>query len=302
MDKALTRKRVWIFCALTFAVTFSYEFMNADFVNRTNGRGAIIAMIFPAACMLLTRRLTKESNNNLWIHLRGRKGYAYIFLAWYGILFTLLAGQVLFFIFNPSLFSFSTKIFATESLGSVSLEQQRNLYISGIFIFPFMLDVFFALGEEWGWRGYLLPKLTQLHGAIPAVLISSMIWSFWHMPLVIIESGSHEINPLYIFFIYLLISPALSMIFSFLTLKSGSALPAAFAHQCYNLYSKIDSLFLITDEVNNKSTNLNTPFYFRVALLYIVGILCLVHLRKEEKKGNLYLFSEAVKPTETATE
>jgi len=38
-----------------------------------------------------------------------------------------------------------------------------------------LINTFFALGEELGWRGYLLPKLLPL-GQIPAMIISGVIW------------------------------------------------------------------------------------------------------------------------------
>jgi hypothetical protein len=46
----------------------------------------------------------------------------------------------------------------------------------------------FSLGEEWGWRGYLLPRLLPL-GQWPALLISGAIWGFWHAPLVVLGAN-----------------------------------------------------------------------------------------------------------------
>ncbi|SDT14425.1 CPBP family intramembrane glutamic endopeptidase [Actinoplanes derwentensis] len=44
-----------------------------------------------------------------------------------------------------------------------------------------------ALGEELGWRGWLFPRLMPL-GAIPAILISGVIWGVWHAPLILRSS------------------------------------------------------------------------------------------------------------------
>ena len=41
-----------------------------------------------------------------------------------------------------------------------------------------------GLGEELGWRGYLLPRLLSRHRAIPASLILGFYWWLWHVPLV----------------------------------------------------------------------------------------------------------------------
>ena len=42
-----------------------------------------------------------------------------------------------------------------------------------------------TLGEEYGWRGYLLPRLLPL-GEIRATLILAVIWMTWHLPILLI--------------------------------------------------------------------------------------------------------------------
>ncbi len=39
------------------------------------------------------------------------------------------------------------------------------------------------LGEEAGWRGFLLPRMLQRYQPLKASLILGVIWSFWHVPL-----------------------------------------------------------------------------------------------------------------------
>jgi membrane protease YdiL (CAAX protease family) len=41
-----------------------------------------------------------------------------------------------------------------------------------------------AIGEEAGWRGYLLPRLASL-GEVKATLITGLIWGIWHLPLLL---------------------------------------------------------------------------------------------------------------------
>lgn len=40
-----------------------------------------------------------------------------------------------------------------------------------------------ALGEEFGWRGYALKRLTDIMGAFKATLLLGFLWSLWHLPL-----------------------------------------------------------------------------------------------------------------------
>jgi membrane protease YdiL (CAAX protease family) len=56
---------------------------------------------------------------------------------------------------------------------------------------PFLFVLLFiALGEEPGWRGFLLPHLRQRHGAIAASGVLGAVWALWHLPLL-----GHEIAP-----------------------------------------------------------------------------------------------------------
>jgi membrane protease YdiL (CAAX protease family) len=40
----------------------------------------------------------------------------------------------------------------------------------------------FGLGEETGWRGFVLPRLQRSRSALRATLILWMIWAGWHAP------------------------------------------------------------------------------------------------------------------------
>jgi membrane protease YdiL (CAAX protease family) len=47
-----------------------------------------------------------------------------------------------------------------------------------------LLPFFFGpFGEEFGWRGFLLPDLVRRVSALPACLIVGVIWALWHWPL-----------------------------------------------------------------------------------------------------------------------
>jgi membrane protease YdiL (CAAX protease family) len=39
-----------------------------------------------------------------------------------------------------------------------------------------------SLGEEVGWRGYLLPRLAPRWGLVPAALAIGLLWGLWHLP------------------------------------------------------------------------------------------------------------------------
>ncbi len=42
-----------------------------------------------------------------------------------------------------------------------------------------------GFGEEFGWRGYMLPRLARRLGPRQAVAVQALIWWAWHLPIVI---------------------------------------------------------------------------------------------------------------------
>lgn len=56
-----------------------------------------------------------------------------------------------------------------------------KIFIS-IFIFSF-LNIMPFIGEEYGWRAYLAPRLKEIYGIKKSILMTGFIWGIWHLPL-----------------------------------------------------------------------------------------------------------------------
>jgi len=53
-----------------------------------------------------------------------------------------------------------------------------------------LLTIAAGIGEEFGWRGFLLPRLQSRHSALVSGLIVGVAWATWHIPLFFIEGTS----------------------------------------------------------------------------------------------------------------
>lgn len=53
-----------------------------------------------------------------------------------------------------------------------------------------ILVILAGFGEEFGWRGFALPRLQARHSALGSTLIISIIWSLWHIPKYFVTGES----------------------------------------------------------------------------------------------------------------
>ncbi|SCC49040.1 Uncharacterized protein BTT61001_03719 [Bacillus thuringiensis] len=100
-------------------------------------------------------------------------------------------------------------------------------------IFGSLLNLIPVLGEEMGWRGYMLTRLVDAEFSRP-ILISGLIWVTWHVPIVV--AGLYVGGPsvvLSVLGIYLCIVP-FGYITACLRLITGSIWPSVIIHATWN--------------------------------------------------------------------
>lgn len=94
-----------------------------------------------------------------------------------------------------------------------------------------------AFGEEWGWRGWLLPRLMPL-GTSRALLVSGVIWGAWHAPLTLRGYNYPQLGawaaPMFVVFCV-----AYGALLGWLRLRSGSIWPAVIGHGALNASGSI---------------------------------------------------------------
>jgi uncharacterized protein len=93
-----------------------------------------------------------------------------------------------------------------------------------------------ALGEEIGWRGFLLPRLVQQTGFTVGCLLSGCIWAVWHYPGLLFADYNAGTQPAFALTCFTLMVIADAYILGWLRLKSGSLWPAAILHASHNLF------------------------------------------------------------------
>jgi len=78
-----------------------------------------------------------------------------------------------------------------------------------------------AVGEEVGWRGWMLPRLLQQYNPLKSSIILGVVWGGWHFPLFI--NGFYTHSPESIVG-YLLIGPVYAILYTWFYIRTGGNL------------------------------------------------------------------------------
>ena len=95
----------------------------------------------------------------------------------------------------------------------------------------------YGLGEETGWRGFLLPRLQTKYSALTSSLILSLIWASWHAPMFLYHENFIELGLIGTIFW------AIGLMFGSVLLtwiynnNEGSILLTAIWHGTFNLFT-----------------------------------------------------------------
>jgi len=129
-----------------------------------------------------------------------------------------------------------------------------------------------ALGEEIGWRGYLVPELAKVTSFTGVAVISGVIWTLYHVPIMLFGDYNAGAPPLYTLAMFAIGLMGLSIVLAWLRLKSGSVWPAVILHASYNTF--LQSYFDRYTVHNDVTPYLVGEFGVLIALaLVIVGFL-----------------------------
>jgi membrane protease YdiL (CAAX protease family) len=103
------------------------------------------------------------------------------------------------------------------------------LYVSRSVIFTLLVV---AVGEELGWRGWLLPALQERFSPLISSILIGVFWGLWHFPLYV--TGGYS-EPPYMVFAKVGLCIFLSILFTFLHNRShGNVLAAILLHAALN--------------------------------------------------------------------
>ena len=278
----ITKKRLLIYLGLSFGMAwlifFIFIFTGHTWTGSSPEMLSLVSLgrLAPAIAHVITRkvtnegfRLTGEKSMMLGIDLKGKKWIFFLLAMFLPVVYSTL-GDVIVWLFCPEAFG------EAEVSSFVVIIYPLISIVSGVVL------SFAAFGEEFGWRGYMMPKLIELVGMPKALIIGGIIWGLWHAPLTCV---GHNFGMDYPGFPYVgiivmcLFCTVLGTILMYVTIKTNSIWPAAFMHAVNN--SSPSAMLLFTRQ------DVEVPMWINTLSnipLILIAILCFSLMMKKKEQ------------------
>jgi uncharacterized protein len=132
-----------------------------------------------------------------------------------------------------------------NAIGAIGTKLGWNIASPAVFVSLYLLllgsttiisSLAHALGEEIGWRGFLAPHLAGRLGFTGAAIVTGLIWTAWHLPLLLFADYNSGTPWWFALACFTVMVVGLSFILAWLRLKSNSVWPCAILHASHNLF------------------------------------------------------------------
>lgn len=190
-------------------------------------------------------------------------------------------GILLFIIGIPILLYMAAHFISVLSFeGNLDLNLVDGL--KGIPIWVLLALPFGPMGEELGWRGYMLPKLLEKHSIATSTIYVGLAWGIWHLASFTFPGAAIPdflqvtVWSVSLFILYTI---SLSFIYSFVYLKTnGSVFYAILLHAFFNAASNIALDFFGETET---TSILVTGYMLDIVFAGVIGFIL---IRRHQRK------------------
>ncbi len=290
MNENISKKRLYIYLGIVLLTSWgiiSIIPLSGDKYGSTKSVIIMsIMMLMPALSSILTRIITKEGFKNMYLKPLFKNNIKYYLTAYFMTNVFIILGVIVYFIIFPNNLDLDMTVIK-EILSSNNINVDvRIIFIvqllQAILIGP-IINILFTLGEELGWRGYLLQKLCNNYSVKKSIIISGVIWGIWHAPVI---AMGHNYGTGYIgapwlgIFAMIVFCIVIGSYLSYLVIKTKSVIPCAIAHSAINASAAIG--LLLYKGTPNSFIGPSPTGIIGGSIFILVGIYCYISLSKIE--------------------
>lgn len=258
-------KEMVIYLAVTFGFGWICQIAASYFV--LNGKGELFtpllsfSMLAPIVAVFAAYRGLNAAKTGIrgWMpQFKGHMGGW--LLVWIAPVVLTVLGMAVYFGVFPARLDPNAASYLTAALGQEAYEQMyanvSGFQLCGVqiinILFAAFINMFLAIGEEAGWRGWLQPRLAKHMGRARANVATGLIWGVWHWPVMLLAGYEYQLSifqaPWYMvlagMLLFCLVTVALSFVLDWCYEKTGSIWAPALFHGGFNAAAGLGILFL----------------------------------------------------------
>ena len=248
----IERKPLTIFLIIAFAISSALFLLPLGFKSDAVMYQRMVLICWSLgmwgpgiAAIIATRLVAKLPFSSLRLNTLGPKRF-YLWAWFLPVVIAIVSGllTVLFGIakFDPNLTLIRNLMANTAGVQNIDplivILAQSAI---AVLLAPFF-NMLFALGEEIGWRGFLLPRLEPL-GQWKAILVSGLVWGIWHAP-TIAQGQNYPDYPIAGIFMMIVFCILLGTIFAWLYFNTRSPWATALAYGSVNAIAGLPIMFM----------------------------------------------------------
>ena len=267
---------VIVFLATAFGISITvgaFILANGGLRSPLTLPALLIMMFSPALGAILATKLVEHSSLRTNGIAKGK--LRYYLIAWaYPIIFILI-GLVFITLLGTGTVNFNNLATAVPTIPGMSSSTLLALAAANLLLAPF-INFIPALGEEYGWRGFLQPTLIKRFGLTSGLTLAGLIWGLWHAPIILQGYNYPQHPDLIGVSFFTLWTILVGYFLGWVRIKSNSCLPAALGHGAINAYVGF-GLILAPAKDELLGLPLGLPAFLALAL---IAALLLRDLRK----------------------
>lgn len=264
-----SRNRIWdkkkfiTYLIWTFFIAWILQIVASIFARQ--GNTVLFSMILSVSMFapLIGSVLAKIPLRGMGWKPKVKGNIRFILAAWFVPAVLTILGAALYYIILPERLDLTGE-YLKLSAGEAVIEQLASqgitipMYliigaVQAIAYAPWM-NMFFAVGEEAGWRGAMQPMLYDRFGKSKGRIIGGLIWGAWHWPVIVLAGYEYGTGywgePFLGMALFCIITVVMGTLFDVVYEKTNCIWVPALAHGAVNAVAAIPMLVLDTDYMN----------------------------------------------------
>jgi membrane protease YdiL (CAAX protease family) len=161
-------------------------------------------------------------------------------------------------------------LFGLGRFNPTSLAVALSWSFLGTFTLMVLTMAPFVFGEEYAWRGYLLPALAERYGRVWATVILGLVWGLWHIPsYYLIYSQAGMGNPFLLTTIGVFVVAVGAFPYSYVFFRNGNVLTSVLLHAVYDKAMAVAFLSV----AGNSSPDTVSPGLITIPWPHVLGLV-----------------------------